>query len=76
MVSIPQQQYLSVRPPSSNAVISNSVENFLDSLDVAPNSKETYRRSLDQFFGWLQNEQINRPDRNNILMYKQHLIKI
>ncbi|MBD3183546.1 tyrosine-type recombinase/integrase [Candidatus Poribacteria bacterium] len=49
------------------------IDQFLSSLDIKKSSKETYRRSLRQFFSWLDSEDITRPQRQDILRYKDHL---
>jgi integrase/recombinase XerC/integrase/recombinase XerD len=49
-------------------------EQFLASHDVAAKSKETYRRSLKQFYTYLSDENQEQPTRNVILAYKNHLV--
>jgi site-specific recombinase XerD len=49
------------------------VERFLAALDAQPNTKRTYRRSLRQFFLYLEKHKISRPRREDILAFKQWL---
>lgn len=52
------------------------VEHFLFTQDVRPGSRNVYRRSLMQFFNWVDdsNNQLNSLTREHILAYKQYLI--
>jgi len=49
---------------------------FIASQDVRPNSKELYKRTLNQWFKWVALEQIDlsKVTRIEILKYKQALI--
>ncbi|MFA6065971.1 MAG: tyrosine-type recombinase/integrase [Candidatus Babeliaceae bacterium] len=49
------------------------IEKFIASLDVAPSSRMTYRRSLHQFFIWFTAKKIKSPTRETILAYKEAL---
>jgi len=51
------------------------VERYIQSLDVSPKSRETYRKSLKHFVGYLIDESIEEPTRNDILKYKQLLMQ-
>lgn len=53
--------------------ISNYLKAFLDSLDVKSSSKETYKRQLTEFFIWFKKRDLKRPDRRDILIYKDYL---
>lgn len=48
------------------------IDNFLNSHDIKPKSKETYRRALKQFFKYLDISE--NPTRETLLRYKEHLI--
>lgn len=49
------------------------IDQFVASLDVAPASRTTYRRSIAQFFQWLAPKKITHPTRETILAYKEAL---
>lgn len=49
-------------------------DKFLGYIDVSENTARTYSRALKQFFKYLSNEDIKKPQRSHILAYKQHLI--
>ena len=46
---------------------------FVEALDVKESSRETYSRSLKRFFDWMQENQILKPKRTDILNYKNDL---
>jgi len=52
------------------------VEHFLFSQDVRPQSRSVYRRSLKQFFAWVNDSghDLNSLTREHILTYKQFLL--
>lgn len=52
---------------------SDLVERFLASQDTKQTSKETYRRGLMRFMGWIIREGIQDPTREDILAYKGFL---
>lgn len=47
------------------------IERFLADADIAPTTKETYRKSLRQFFIWYQTQNLEGLTRTDILAYKQ-----
>jgi len=49
------------------------LEQFLKSLDVKKSSKNTYRKQMKEFFVWTQKNNVNAPDRDDILSYKEYL---
>lgn len=51
----------------------NIIEKFLSSLDIKPNSKETYSRGLKRFFLWIAGYSVINPGREDILAYKNFL---
>ena len=53
------------------------LENFLKNIDVKATSKSTYRRSLLQFFLFLEDNEIhfNNCQRSTIIEYKNHLLE-
>lgn len=53
--------------------INTLTDRFISSLDVAPSSRETYRRQLRAFFLWIDQAGENNPDRETILRYKAYL---
>lgn len=52
------------------------VENYLSSLDIKENSKELYRRTLKQYFVYLETKglPLNNLSRVDILQYKDYLL--
>lgn len=52
------------------------VDAFIQSLDIAPISRQTYRRTLKQFFCWVQEKgyDLKQLTRTNILEYKDDLL--
>lgn len=53
----------------------NIIENWLESLDVSSNTKETYKVHLKNFIDWLNTNSIEIVSKVDILNYKQYLIK-
>ena len=51
------------------------IDRYLDSLDVKPRSKETYRKGVLRFASWLDSHGVSRPDRIDVLAYKNDLLK-
>lgn len=49
-------------------------DRFIAYIDVSENTVKTYSRALKQFFRYLAMERIEKPVRDDILAYKQHLI--
>ena len=60
--------------PLSN--LENIVDSFINSQDVMENSKKLYRRTLKQFFNWIEitNYSLKEISRPHILEYKRHLL--
>ena len=61
---------------SGDITISNPglYDRFLDYIDVKPKSVETYRTAIRQFFKYLQENQITRPARQDIINYRDGLM--
>jgi integrase/recombinase XerD len=51
----------------------NLVRQFILSLDLRSNSKQTYERGLKRFVSWFIDMQIINPTREDILAYKDYL---
>lgn len=49
------------------------IKEFLLSLDLKQNSKQTYQRGMRRFSHWLIKRKIVNPDREDILAYKEYL---
>lgn len=49
------------------------ITKYVESLDIKPRSRETYRKSLKHFLLFLQERGIRDPQRADILAYKDHL---
>ncbi len=49
------------------------IDAFLSSQDVRENTKEVYRKQLKQFMGWIQEQGIAEPTREDILAYRESL---
>ena len=49
------------------------IDAFLSSQDVRENTKEVYRKQLKQFMGWMQEQGIAEPTREDILAYRESL---
>ena len=60
----------SILQASGNELITR----YIDSLDVKPRSRDTYRKSLKQFLLYLQEHGIRDPKRTDILAYKRYLM--
>lgn len=63
---------------TNNVIAINTINNdmfnsFINYLDVAQKSVETYKKALKQFSLYLQENNINRPTRQTILDYKTEL---
>ena len=52
---------------------SSLYERFINYIDATPATIETYSKSLKQFFKYLHDEGINRPQRADILAYRDAL---
>ena len=50
------------------------VQKYIDLLDVAPRSRETYQKALKQFMLFLESNAITQPTRADILKYKAYLL--
>lgn len=72
---------LSVAPRSDETALATTldysviIDRFLQAHDIKPKSKETYRRSLRQFFNYLSEQGITKPTRETLIAYKAHLIE-
>jgi integrase/recombinase XerC/integrase/recombinase XerD len=53
--------------------ITETINEFIRSLDVARTSRTTYKTALRQFFVWLETSGHEKPDRHTILVYKDYL---
>lgn len=56
--------------------LSQLTDNFINSQDVKPSSKELYRRTIKQYFNWIAETNIRLQDitRVEVLQYKQALL--
>lgn len=56
--------------------IEELVDRFIEAQDVKPTSKKLYRRTLKQFFNWIDNKgyQLSEIARPQLLEYKQDLL--
>lgn len=52
---------------------SDLIQRFIASQDVSSSSRQTYKRSLVQFFKWFSKKKITQPSRETILAYKEAL---
>lgn len=71
MLEVKKQDSLQV----INDKLSSLVDRFILSLDIKQKSKETYRKSIKQFFIYLSDNGIKAPERTDILGYKELLKK-
>ncbi len=73
IVAVQEQAALTSRPAS----LQDLTEAFLADQDVSTSSRETYRRSLRQFIGWLEStgraQRMSTLQREDILAYKESL---
>lgn len=53
--------------------INNLIERFINALDVKHSSRDTYKKALKAFTGWLSGQGIHNPVREDILAYKEFL---
>ena len=58
---------------SKQEVTAELFEQFISYLDASPKTVETYTRALRQLFNWLSLNGIRKPDRADILAYKEDL---
>lgn len=54
-------------------VTSNTLNDWIRYLDATPKTVETYTRAIRQFYYFLQDNNISRPTREDILRYKEQL---
>ena len=79
MESLAVQRHRGDVIPQRTGDVRELVERFLQSVDVAPSSRATYRRQLRRFVGWLENTgRMGRLgsrefDRTDILAYREAL---
>lgn len=52
----------------------NLLDRYINSLDVKPKTKETYKKALRQFFKWQEENQQGQTGRADILSYKGYLM--
>ena len=64
---------ININPAQEEPGIRNLSDRFMSAQDVKPSSKETYQKALKAFTGWLSNEGIHNPTREDILAYKGFL---
>jgi integrase/recombinase XerD len=57
------------------AGIDQLVKKFLESQDVRASSRATYKKMILIFLVWMKAEDVNQPDRDTILKYKDTLVK-
>ncbi len=61
----------------SNLLITTSLEQLGDEFalaqDVSGRSRESYRRSIRQFLGWMKNSNMTDPRREDVLRFKRDL---
>jgi integrase/recombinase XerC/integrase/recombinase XerD len=65
--------YQQASAPAVIPAVSDLLDRFISSLDVAPSSRRTYQRQLKAFFAWLESAGDRSPDRETILRYKEYL---
>lgn len=49
------------------------VKSFLEAQDIRPISKRLYQRGVEKFLSWLEAENVQQPDRGEVLKFKDHL---
>ncbi len=54
-------------------VTSSMLDKWIAYLDATPKTVETYTRAIRQFYFFLQANSIDRPTREDIIAYKEHL---
>ena len=50
-----------------------TVSRWIDSLDTATRTKDTYRKNISYFLSWLEGHSIIRPTRENIMAYRDYV---
>lgn len=50
------------------------VQEYIDTLDVKPKSRDTYQKALKQFMVFMESNNISQPNRSDILTYKAYLM--
>lgn len=48
-------------------------KDWIEYIDAAPKTVETYTKAIKQFFKYLAENDIHRPERQDILAYREHL---
>ncbi len=51
------------------------VQEYIDTLDVKPKSRDTYQKALKQFMLYMDSSNISQPTRSDILAYKAYLME-
>lgn len=61
---------------TTSSRIEELIDSFIRSLDIKPNSRLLYRRTLKQYFTWIADKGYNLPElsRAQILEYKDYLL--
>lgn len=66
------------QPGAGAVVIAQSktlIDAFVESLDIKPRSRETYRKGAQRFVSWLEERNITEPTRADVLAYKADLMQ-
>lgn len=58
---------------ASSVSIDDLANSWLKFLDVVPKTFETYQMAVKQFLKWISENGIYRPDRNNVIQYRENL---
>lgn len=58
---------------NSQPITSNMMQDFINFIDAAPNTVDTYTKALRQFFGYLSFKGIDRPTREDIISFREEL---
>lgn len=57
----------------TNHSISGIIAAYIAQLDLKPRSKEAYRKGVNYFFSWLEEAGINKPQRADVIRYKEDI---
>lgn len=63
-------------PLVGSSLDAGMINDFIQFLDVKPRTLETYRKALKQFFLFLSQRGITKPERNDIIQYRNEINSI
>jgi len=64
---------ITIETPKEHRITEKTFLDFVEYIDAAPLTVQTYTRALRRFFFYLREQGIDKPSRQDILMFRDHL---